>query len=150
NGSAWFISGKPDDRWNNDNLHMLGNVLGSDFEAIDGTLLMIDPNTGQAKQNGVVVTVTPSSATLHIGTSKQFTASVTGTTNQSVNWSSSNGFISTSGLYNAPSPLPSPPTATITATSAASATSSGSATVTLLPLPNISSLSPSPLSTGNF
>jgi hypothetical protein len=27
NGSAWFISGAPDDRWNNDDLHNLGNSM---------------------------------------------------------------------------------------------------------------------------
>src|SRR5438093_2154018 len=33
NGSSWFISGAPDPRWNNDDLHALGRVKGSDFEA---------------------------------------------------------------------------------------------------------------------
>ena len=37
NGSAWYISGKPDPRWNNDNLHTLGQLLGSNFEAVDAT-----------------------------------------------------------------------------------------------------------------
>src|SRR5436190_3723991 len=35
NGSAWYLSGAPDDRWNNDDLHKLGAILGSDFEAVD-------------------------------------------------------------------------------------------------------------------
>jgi hypothetical protein len=35
NGSNWFISGVPDDRWDNDALHTeLGSVKGSDFEVI--------------------------------------------------------------------------------------------------------------------
>ena len=42
NGSAWFISGKPDSRWNNDHLQMLGQVLGSNFEAVDAIVLQID------------------------------------------------------------------------------------------------------------
>src|SRR4029077_17265851 len=46
NGSAWYISGKPDDRWNNDNFHSLGQLLGSNFEAVDATVLRIDPNSG--------------------------------------------------------------------------------------------------------
>ena len=37
NGSAWYISGQPDARWNNDNLHTLGQLLGSNFEAVDAT-----------------------------------------------------------------------------------------------------------------
>ena len=39
NGSAWFISGKPDARWNDDNLQTLGQLLGSNFEAVDATVL---------------------------------------------------------------------------------------------------------------
>jgi hypothetical protein len=35
NGSSWFITGAPDPRWNNDDLHMLGDVKGSDFEVVD-------------------------------------------------------------------------------------------------------------------
>jgi hypothetical protein len=46
NGSAWYITGKPDDRWNNDNLHQLGSVLGSNLEVVDATVLMVDPNSG--------------------------------------------------------------------------------------------------------
>jgi hypothetical protein len=48
NGSAWFISGVPDGRWDNDALHELHQVHGSDFEAVDVSLLMVQPNSGQA------------------------------------------------------------------------------------------------------
>jgi hypothetical protein len=34
NGSDWFISGAPDDRWNDEDLHELSEVRGSDFEAV--------------------------------------------------------------------------------------------------------------------
>ena len=34
NGSSMYISGAPDDRWNNDDLHNLGNVHASDFEVV--------------------------------------------------------------------------------------------------------------------
>jgi hypothetical protein len=50
NGSAWYISGAPDERWNNDDLHALGSLHGSDFEAVDATTLMINVNSGQAQQ----------------------------------------------------------------------------------------------------
>ena len=50
NGSAWYISGAPDERWDNDALHDLGDVTGGDFEVVDVTSLMIDPDTGQAQQ----------------------------------------------------------------------------------------------------
>ena len=32
NGSSWYITGAPDSRWWNDQLHTLGRVKGSDFE----------------------------------------------------------------------------------------------------------------------
>jgi hypothetical protein len=35
NGADWFLSGAPDARWNDDDLHLLGNVKGSDFEVVD-------------------------------------------------------------------------------------------------------------------
>ena len=51
NGSAWYISGAPDPRWYNDPLvSELREVKGSDFEAIDESYLMVDPDSGQAKQ----------------------------------------------------------------------------------------------------
>ncbi len=52
NGSAWYISGAPDERWDNDVLHELHQVPGSAFEAVDVTSLMIDPDSGEARQLG--------------------------------------------------------------------------------------------------
>jgi hypothetical protein len=34
NGSSWYITGGPDPRWSNDQLHTLGRVHGSDFEVV--------------------------------------------------------------------------------------------------------------------
>lgn len=49
NGSDWFLSGVPDDRWDNDDLHALQEgIRGSDFEAVDCSALMVDPDSGQA------------------------------------------------------------------------------------------------------
>jgi len=39
NGSPWYISGAPNRGWNNDDLHQLGRVTGSDFEAVDTSSL---------------------------------------------------------------------------------------------------------------
>jgi len=47
NGSAWFISGAPDERWDNDHLQELGRVRGSDFEAVDVSSLMVNPDSAQ-------------------------------------------------------------------------------------------------------
>jgi hypothetical protein len=41
NGSSWFISGAPNKGWNNDDLHSLGKVTGSDFEAVDTAKLPV-------------------------------------------------------------------------------------------------------------
>jgi hypothetical protein len=35
NGSPWFISGAPSSGWDNDDLHALARVHGSDFEVVD-------------------------------------------------------------------------------------------------------------------
>ena len=48
NGSPWFISGAPDDRWDNDMLRELSQVVGSDLEAVDVSSLMVDSESGQA------------------------------------------------------------------------------------------------------
>lgn len=50
NGSDWYISGAPDSRWDNDMLHLLDDITGDDFEAVDESGLMIDPDSGQAAQ----------------------------------------------------------------------------------------------------
>ena len=39
NGSAWYISGVPDPRWNNDQLHSLHRVKGSDFRVVNTSKL---------------------------------------------------------------------------------------------------------------
>jgi len=35
NGSSWYLSGAPDPRWDNDQLHTLGQIRGSDFRVVD-------------------------------------------------------------------------------------------------------------------
>ena len=37
NGGPWYISGAPDSRWNDDLLHAITRVKGSDFEVVDTT-----------------------------------------------------------------------------------------------------------------
>jgi len=55
NGSPWYLGGEPNDNWNNDVLVTeFRKVTGSDFEAVDESSLMVDPNTGEAKQRFVM------------------------------------------------------------------------------------------------
>jgi hypothetical protein len=50
NGSAWFLSGAPDPRWNDDELvTWLRRVPGSAFEAVDVSSLMVAADSGQAR-----------------------------------------------------------------------------------------------------
>ena len=39
NGASWYVSGAPDPRWSNDDLHSLGKVPGSAFEVVDTSSL---------------------------------------------------------------------------------------------------------------
>ena len=39
NGSSWYLSGAPDPRWDDDALHALSQVKGSDFEVVDTSAL---------------------------------------------------------------------------------------------------------------
>jgi hypothetical protein len=49
NGSPWFLSGAPHYAWNNDELNdELRKLKGSDFEAVDVSSLMRDPNSAEA------------------------------------------------------------------------------------------------------
>jgi hypothetical protein len=46
NGSPWFISGVPSAYWNNNTLHELTQITGSDFEVVDESCLMVSANSG--------------------------------------------------------------------------------------------------------
>jgi hypothetical protein len=39
NGSNWYVSGAPNPKWSNDDLHSLGGIHGSDFEVVDTSSL---------------------------------------------------------------------------------------------------------------
>ena len=60
NGSAWYISGAPDERWDNDVLHQLDVIRGSDYEAVDTTSLIVNANSGQAAVGPLTVSGTVS------------------------------------------------------------------------------------------
>lgn len=87
----------------------------------------------------VQVTMTPTSASVALGQTQAFTATVTGTPNTAVTWSvngvaggsASAGTIDATGLYRAPSVMPQTSTVTVRATAAASASSTAQASVTL-------------------
>jgi len=60
NGSAWYISGAPDDRWDNTQLASLSGIKGSDLEVVQmGTVYTSDPTGTAPAITGF--TATPSS-----------------------------------------------------------------------------------------
>ncbi|HET7011229.1 MAG TPA: hypothetical protein VFI11_10670 [Anaerolineales bacterium] len=50
NGSPWFLSGAPDERWNNDILRELRQVTGRDFEAVDVSAWMVSADSAQVSR----------------------------------------------------------------------------------------------------
>jgi hypothetical protein len=80
----------------------------------------------------VTVAVLPKTATVILGDTQQFSATVTNAMNISVTWTVTGpGSISAAGVYSAPASLTTPATATVTATSVADPSKSDSATVTI-------------------
>ena len=88
---------------------------------------------------GISVSISPTSATVPPGTTQQFTANVSSTSDSSVTWqvnsvvggNSTDGTISTAGLYTAPTTIPGSGAITITAVPTADTTKSASATITI-------------------
>jgi hypothetical protein len=87
----------------------------------------------------VGIAVSPTSAVVRVKQTRQFTATITNTSNKSAIWkvngivggNAAVGRISTTGLYRAPNAVPSPATVTVSATAAADSTKSASASVTV-------------------
>ena len=53
NGSSMYISGAPDARWNNDDLHLLGGVVASDFEVVQMGTIYTAGNVPQGQAPGI-------------------------------------------------------------------------------------------------
>ncbi len=49
NGSAWYLSGVPDERWDNDALRALHSLRGSDLEVVDAGSMMVHPDSGAVR-----------------------------------------------------------------------------------------------------
>ena len=49
NGSAWYISGAPGPGWNDDALRQLHQIVGNNFEAVDASSMMVDPDSAQVR-----------------------------------------------------------------------------------------------------
>ena len=92
-----------------------------------------------SSSSGVVVQLSPTTASLSASQAQQFTASVTGSTNTAVNWTYSPQVGSlvtsgaTAGLYTAPASITTAQTVFVTASSVAAPTQASSAAVSLNP-----------------
>jgi hypothetical protein len=77
NGSNMFISGAPDDRWDNDDLHNLDQVTAADFEVVKMDTIYTQSNlpTGPAPS---IARFTASSSPVSAGTSVTLNWNVTG------------------------------------------------------------------------
>jgi hypothetical protein len=112
----------------------------------------------------VTVMVTPSPASVEVFKTQQFTATVTGSANTSVNWqvngvaggSGTTGTISAGGLYTAPHSVPvksvsgasQTTTVTVTAVSQANTSATASSTVTVAPPPGVQTQQTTPILLG--
>lgn len=80
----------------------------------------------------VSISVAPLTPSVQVGAIQQFTATVTGSTNTAVTWSTPGpGTVSASGLYTAPVSTTTPASVTVTATAQADSTKSASTTVSI-------------------
>jgi hypothetical protein len=77
NGSNMFISGAPDDRWDNDDLHNLDQVTAADFEVVQMNPIYTQSNlpTGAVP---AIASFTASPTTVSAGTNVALSWSVTG------------------------------------------------------------------------
>ncbi len=77
NGSSMYLSGAPDDRWNNDDLHNLSSVTAADFEVVQMNPVYTAANlpTGNAPQ---IASFTASPASITTGQAATLNWSVSG------------------------------------------------------------------------
>jgi peptidoglycan/xylan/chitin deacetylase (PgdA/CDA1 family) len=86
------------------------------------------------KPTRITVAISPATATLYSGATKEFTATVSGTANTAVTWSTTAGTITTGGLYTAPV-VAAITTTYVTATSVADTAKKATTLITVNPLP---------------
>ena len=116
-------------------------------------------NGSPAPPPAISVAVSPNTVNVRAGAPQTFTATVSGSTNQSVTWqvngvtggAASTGLINASGAYTAPAIVPSPDTVTVQAVSAADSSAAGQSVVTLWnPVPTLASIAPTSVTSGSF
>jgi hypothetical protein len=77
NGSSMYISGAPDDNWNNSDLHTLGSVTAADFEVVQMNPIYTAANV-PAGASPAIPSFTASSPTVSAGTAVTLSWNVSG------------------------------------------------------------------------
>jgi hypothetical protein len=77
NGSSMYISGTPDDRWDNNDLHNLGNVTASDFEVVQMNPIYTSSNYPQGA-SPAISSFTASPSTISAGAQVTLSWNVSG------------------------------------------------------------------------
>lgn len=104
-------------------LHLLATVLVLALASCGGS-----GGGGNGGGSTVTVSISPSTATVSTGGAVSFTATVSGTSNTAVTWTTSGGSITPAGVLTAPATAG---TVTVTATSVADTSAKATATVTV-------------------
>ncbi len=68
NGSSMYLSGAPDARWDNNDLHALGSVKASDFEVVKMDTIYTSANVPQGQAPGIQNFTASPSGSIHAGT----------------------------------------------------------------------------------
>jgi len=108
------------------------NVTVTAISVADPTKRSSATVTVSPATSNISVAITPNSASLISGNTQQFAATVLGTSNTAVGWSSTAGLVSSAGMFTAPA-VSNSTNVTVTARSLADSTKTSSATVTVTP-----------------
>ena len=92
----------------------------------------VSASTGFRSSTPPTVSLSPATVSLHSGAQQQFSATVSNANDDSVNWAASEGSITPTGLYTAPS-VASTKTVNVTATTVADASVQAVVNVTIMP-----------------
>ena len=118
---------------------------------------LVGSSTPQPPPPNITVTVAPAAASLLLGESQTFSATVGNTSNTAVSWSVNGisggnatvGTVDAGGVYTAPQILPSPPSISLAAASMADPSKSGAATINVTSSFSLSVAGPSTVTAGN-
>jgi len=112
-----------------------GHVTINVTETVGTNCVISGAFFGGSASSAINVSVAPPTVGLPPGQSQQFTATVTGTSNTGVSWTTTPSNVgsigATTGNYTAPAQITSPQTLTVTAASAADSSKTGNAMVTV-------------------